>query len=95
MAQISDELRDLIERNSQIQELTRHPGWPLLVDYMHDRMFKEQRSLILGNARTIEDYRNTTGWLKGVTDTLTAPDALAEQVEREQAKERDTEGVAA
>lgn len=87
--QMSPELRDLIERHSQIQELTQHPGWSLLGDYMRAQMEAKQRSLLLGNAKTIEDYRAQTGWIKGVSDVLDAPEALAEQVEREEREERD------
>ena len=93
-SQMSDELRDLIERNALVQEMTRHPGWDLLADYMRAQMEAKQRSLLLGNADTIEDYRHQTGWLQGVTATLSAPEALAEQVQREEGKEQQRDDAA-
>lgn len=85
--QVNPDLRDLIERNAQIQEMTQHPGWALLEDYMRAQMGAKQRSLLLGNADTIEEYREWTGWLKGVSATLDAPDTLAKQLEREAAQD--------
>jgi hypothetical protein len=79
---MSDELRDLIERNHQVQELTRHPGWPLFCDYLRAQLEAKQRYLILGNAKDIEDYRKIASWVAGVTDALNAPQMLSEQVER-------------
>jgi hypothetical protein len=78
----SDELRDLVERNTQVQEMTRHPGWALLEDYLRAQLEAKQRWLLVGNAKTLEEYREMTGWLQGVRDTLNAPNALHEQVER-------------
>jgi hypothetical protein len=77
-----DELRDLIERDAQVQEMTQHPGWALLQDYMRAQMEAKQRWLIIGNADTLEEYRRMTGWLQGVGDALSAPEALAAQVDR-------------
>ena len=84
-----DEFRDLVERNAQIQEITERPGWPLLADYLRAQMEAKQRWVLLGDAKTMDEYKKVTGWLQGVTDALTAPNALAEQVERER---RELEG---
>jgi hypothetical protein len=90
---MSMELRDLIERNAQIQEMSLHPGWELLCDYVRAQMMAKQRSLLLGNADSLEEYREQVGWLQGVTAVLNAPQSLAEQVTREQQKEREHGGA--
>lgn len=82
----ADELRELIERNAQVQEMTQHPGWALLGDYMRAQLEARQRYLLVGSAKDIEDYRKMTGWLQGVSDTLSAPATLGEQVQRAQAE---------
>lgn len=86
---MSAALRDLIERNSQVQEMTQHPGWDLLKDYVRAQMEAKQRWVLLGNADTLDEYRKATGWIQGVIDVLEAPDVLAAQVEREQQAERE------
>jgi hypothetical protein len=90
---MSMELRDLVERNAQVQEMALHPGWELLCDYVRAQMGAKQRSLLLGNADSLEEYREQVGWLQGVSAVLNAPQTLAEQVDREQRKEREDAGT--
>ena len=89
---MNPDLRDLIERNHQVQELIRQPGWPLLCDYLRAQMEAKQRWLLLGHADTLEEYRRVVGWLQGVSDALSAPDVLAAQVEREAQTEAEEAG---
>lgn len=77
-----DELRELIERDSLVQEMTQHPGWELLCDYIRVKLAAEQRSLVLGNMKTFEEYQRRVGFAEGVVYALNAPAALADLVER-------------
>ena len=87
MAGYSDDLRDLIERNAAVQEMTQHPGWMLLQDYMREQQAAKQHWLIVGNADSMEEYNKVTGWLAGVAATLNAPLTLDAQTERETKEE--------
>jgi len=83
----SDALSDLIKRNAAVQEMTNHPGWALLEDYMREQQAAKQHYLILGNADSMEEYNKVTGWLAGVAATLNAPTTLDSQTEREKKEE--------
>ena len=85
----SDDLAELIERNSIVQNMTQQEGWELLQDYIRAQMAAKQHYLLLGNAETMEEYNKVTGWLAGVTAVLNAPAALNEQTERQKKEEKD------
>jgi hypothetical protein len=75
------ELRALVERNAQVQELTKHPGWELYCDFVRHRLAIEQGLLIRGNFDSLEDYKKKAGWVAGAIYALEAPDALMKLVE--------------
>lgn len=79
---MSPELRDLIERDSQVQEMMQHPGWEILCDYIRIKLAAEQRSLILGNMESFEEYQRRVGLVAGMMYALEAPQSLAEWVDR-------------
>jgi hypothetical protein len=78
------ELRFLIERNAQIQDMVRHPGWAYYCDYLVALIEPTQRRIMDGGAHTIEEYRTETGRAAGIRLAITAPTRLAQQVERMQ-----------
>lgn len=78
---MKDELRDLIERDTQIQELTRHPGWEVLRDLVLERAEPVQKGLLSGAPKDIERYRYDVGWWQGVRDVLDAPDLHSRRLE--------------
>ena len=84
----SDELRDLVERNADVQAMTQTPGWPLLEDYIRAQLGAKQNYLLVGNAESMEEYNKITGWLAGVQAVLNAPSALNAQTERQKEEER-------
>ena len=69
-----------------MSELTRHPGWPLLVDFMHDRMRAEQLQVLAGKLVTLDDYRAKCGLLAGMQAVLDGPASLAAMVDTERAR---------
>jgi hypothetical protein len=75
------ELRDLQERAHRIRELTKHKDWELLRDYCSTIINAKNRSLLNGNAKTIEDYRADAGWISGAMFVLDAADHLDKQLE--------------
>lgn len=76
------ELRDLIERTHQIRDMTSHPGWAFLQDYLVALTTKHQRRILSGYCRDIESYRAETGYVKGLQAALEAPDKLQDRIAR-------------
>lgn len=85
------DLRDLIERAYQLEELTRHPGWPLLVDLITAMTTTRQRLILSGACKTLEDYAQQTGWVKGAQAALDGPAMVQRKLDayRELAEEND------
>lgn len=90
-----EELRDLIERVHQIQELQKHQGWELLLDYSRALLAHKQGRILSGKL-TPDEYHEAVGWLNGANAILNAAEVLAERLERakdleqtEQEEERD------
>lgn len=69
---------------SAVQDLTEHPGWPVLVDWLNLNMVPTKRAILNGSVRSHEDYLKQAYWLKGVTDAIQAPQALAKLLADEQ-----------
>lgn len=81
-----DELRALVEQAHQLDELTRHPGWLVLEDYIlrgPAGFAGRQRAIINGLARDHEDYLKQTSWMQGADAVLKAPATVAEMVRTE------------
>ena len=80
-------LRELIEIQARITKLTENPDWAVLVDYVNGKIEHEQRWLMNGNAKTVEDYRGKAGWVQGAQHVLEAPARIAKEVERKREEE--------
>lgn len=76
-----NELREIQERAHLIRDLTRDHRWAILHDYVSDMVNKKNRSLLNGNAKSIEDYRAEAGWISGALFVLQAADHLDRQLE--------------
>lgn len=81
-----EELRKLVERAYQIELLTQHPGWPLFRDYLANLTTGSQNYILSGACKSIEDYRDRTGFVKGLRTAMDAPKTLLAQVSRLQAE---------
>ena len=77
------ELADLVERQHRIKKLTETEDWKLLVDYCASQINSQQAYLMNGYAKTVEEYRGKAGWVQGAQFVLSAPERLAEQIQRE------------
>jgi len=79
-----DDYRALVEQAHQVSELTRHPGWAVLLDYLRfseGALAKRQVQVLQGGARSFDDYQNRIGWIQGVQYAIDAPDRLEKQVQ--------------
>ena len=75
-------LRELQEVQVRIQKLTENPDWPVLVAYVRGKVEAEQKWLMNGHAKTVEDYRGKAGWVAGAMYVLEAPARVVEEVRR-------------
>jgi hypothetical protein len=82
----SAELRALVERAYQIELLTQHPGWPFFRDYLVGLTTGIQNYIFSGSCKDIEDYRERTGYVRGLRAAMDAPHTLLERVTRMQAE---------
>ena len=78
-----DEHRALIEQAHQLTELTTHPGWEVLVSFSHERMKSTKQAVLNGHVADIEKYKQHTGWLRGIHDTLDAAETVQKMVDGE------------
>ena len=81
-----DEYRALQEQAHQVDELTRHPGWDVLLDYLRfgdAALAKRQIQVLQGAAKTYPDYLHRVGWIEGVQFAIDAPDRLRDVVNNE------------
>lgn len=86
-----DAERHLLERAAQIQELTRHPGWAYLCDYVTALTTAKQNRILKGGCRDIEEYRQFTGEVTGMLAVLDAPNKLQQQIDNRTANRPDQE----
>ena len=77
-SELSDPVRELVERAYEIGEMTTMPGWHLLVGTVEKHIAANQRWLMHGHAKTVEEYRDRAGYLRGLTYVLEAPARVAE-----------------
>lgn len=77
-----NELRELIERQHLLHELSRHEGWPIYVDYIVDQMAKKQRRLLSGQLEDMEGYKFEAGYLAGAQYALDAERNIEAMVAR-------------
>lgn len=76
-----------------MQQLTAHPGWPVLVDYMYAYMNPLKKALLNGFMNDHDEYLKRAFECVGVHKVLDAPGVLAEMVttERKRRGERHDE----
>lgn len=65
----------------EVQEMTKHPGWTYLVDRSNVTRSSKQKSILNGNAKTVEEYKEMTGWLDGANFIISLPARLHGEVE--------------
>ena len=80
------ELHALIERAHQIELLTQHPGWAFFRDYLIGLTTSTQNYILSGHCKSFDEYRDKTGFVKGLRAAMDAPTILFERVGRLQAE---------
>ena len=83
-----DELRGLQERVQLIKELSEHPGWSIAIDRARAQMYIKQKSLIRGDMKSFDEYKETVSWMSGLQFFINIP----EMVQQELATELDNRG---
>ena len=78
-----DELRRLQENASLVQEMMRHPGWDVLVDFLHMKMRGDKLRLLNNQVDDFDEYRKISGRLVGIHFVLDAPKNIQELVDNE------------
>jgi hypothetical protein len=77
-----DELRDLKERSSLIQELTKHPGWEIYCDRAKATMLQKQRRLVQGLCSSYEDYKQECAFTDGLEFMLRLPERVNAELQQ-------------
>lgn len=74
-----DEKRELIENDFQVQQLTQHPGWAVLLDFVVNAggLRAWQTAVLNGGAKTTEAYQHMVGKIQGCEHVINAPDRIA------------------
>ncbi len=82
-----DELAAVIEQSYQLNDLTNHPGWPILVDFVQSVILAPQKKKLLGGTiSNFEEYKRWAGFCSGAERVLEAHQVVAKVVLDEQAK---------
>lgn len=76
-----EEYRELLEQATLIDDLTKQPGWGAFTDFLINKTLPSRRIITSGSCRTMEEYRETAGFIKGIEWALSAPDHALSLVE--------------
>ncbi len=89
-----DDYRALVEQSYQLNDLTNHPGWDVLVDYMRSVVLKPRKDrLLAGNLDSLDEYKKVSGFCVGAEWVLDAHKIVGNAVLSEQGR-RDEEVLA-
>lgn len=75
-----DELRAHVERVHLLEQLTLHPGWPILRDAVVARTTGRQNRLIRGQVDDFAAYKQMAGWIEGALAVLDVPKTQLQQL---------------
>ena len=78
-----EEYRALQEQAHMLDELKRHPGWDVLVDFMETISRAAKLRVLNGKLVSVEDYKSVTGELVGIHKVLDAPAVVMGMLEEE------------
>lgn len=67
-----EEAGRLLDRAQQISDLTRHPGWPHLVEFVEEMAHLKSKYILAGSCEDAETYKRMVGWLEGAAFALNA-----------------------
>lgn len=86
-----DEYRALQEQSHLLTELTRQPGWPVLVDFLEVISRSAKKRLLNGNIADFDAYKAVTGELVGIYKAIDAPSVVAGMLENETTRRRESD----
>lgn len=69
-----------------IDDLTRQPGWDVLVDWLHQRRTPVAQAVLGGQVSDPKEYHTATGFLRGIQEVLDAPARVRELASNEYAR---------
>lgn len=75
-----DQLRDYVERVHLLEQLTQHPGWPVLRDVVIAKTGARQNRLIRGQVEDFAHYKQMAGWVEGALAALDVPQTQLQQL---------------
>ena len=78
-----DVFHALREQAQALADLTKHPGWEVLVDGLNHRMRDDKVSILNGNVADIETYRKRAGRLSGIHEAIDFPQLIQKMVDAE------------
>lgn len=81
-----DQLRAHIERVHLLEQLTEHPGWPILRDAVIARTTGRQNRLIRGQVEDFAQYKQMAGWIEGALAAIDTPKTALQQLAAAQAR---------
>lgn len=84
-----EDLRAMQEQAHMLEELTRHAGWPVFVDYLHTIMDADKRAVLNGFIEDQLKYKAVTGKLSGIHTALDAPVIVRKMVDDELGRRRE------
>jgi hypothetical protein len=93
MTLTEDEYRVLVEQAHQVYEMTKHPGWSLLVDYLHMKMKGDKLKVLNNDCQDLDEYRKIAGKLVGIHFVIDAVDAMQKLAENERTRRAEREAV--
>lgn len=86
-----DEYRALQEQSHLLTELTRHPGWPVFVDFLEVISRSAKRRVLNGQLDSHDTYKAVTGELVGIHKAIDAPSVVHGMLENEQNRRREND----
>lgn len=88
-----DERRVLIENAFQVKQLTQHPGWPVLMDFVVNAggLRAWQTAVLGGGAKTTESYQHMVGKIQGCEHVINAPERIQKMADDAQPATETTE----
>ena len=74
-----------------LDELTRHAGWPVLVDFLLVISQSAKKRVLNGNLDSLDEYKSVTGELVGIHKAIDAPGVVAKMLLDERTRRIDNE----
>lgn len=89
------DFRALVEQSHLLDELTKTPGWAVYVDYLQTVVVNPiSKSILNGRIESYEDYKEKTGYNRGVARALGVIDEVGKQVLHERERRQEAEVAA-